>query len=549
MKALPLSEKKPMRFYLICFMIIFMGSSLASRVSAQQGTSSALARYQPLLQQLEGLEVVEGEDAPLIRVRLKHILDLAILRAISLKAALVNIQAAQEAWFASREWDRPEFSASASHARTVNIGSGSSSYFTSASVSHTTTISAGLAKQLRNGMSWDVTYSETRGEAQSLVIENAGDTPEAGTFSDEVWQSSLTGSLNIPFYQDVGRELYEVSENLQQLNVDNEQFNYRNLEQALLNQLANIYWNFVGTDEAIKVQQEGVKLSEQLLQDNLIRQEAGVLSRADVRVTETQLATEKQNLLNLRIQKQLIIDSLRAALNMQDMIADFEAKDQPQIRTPDESYATLLNRAFDNDIQLRQLQIGLRSNDLTMIQAKNQDELDLDLNLSYTLNGPGDNLLGGVPEWSRDNLGGYSATLSVSVPLGDKGPQHTIRQRLFQKQQLTLQLMDRKSQIEVDLQSILRNLKLSKEAVVTARKTQSLAQNQYQDEIQRFELGKSTSFQVSQFKQDLLEASQGVIAARVAYEQAWLNLLVLTGDLYRDYGLKSRYPMKPQERG
>ncbi len=50
-------------------------------------------------------------------------------------------------------------------------------------------------------------------------------------------------------------------------------------------------------------------------------------------------------------------------------------------------------------------------------------------------------------------------------------------------------------------------------------------------------LGKSTSYQVSQFQQDLARSRQQEILKRVNFEKNFLELLVLSGELYKYYDL------------
>ncbi len=60
------------------------------------------------------------------------------------------------------------------------------------------------------------------------------------------------------------------------------------------------------------------------------------------------------------------------------------------------------------------------------------------------------------------------------------------------------------------------------------------------NEIERFGVGESTAFQVSELQQDAAEAQVQEILARLAFERNFLQLLVLTGDIYEHYGLASQ---------
>jgi outer membrane protein TolC len=64
-----------------------------------------------------------------------------------------------------------------------------------------------------------------------------------------------------------------------------------------------------------------------------------------------------------------------------------------------------------------------------------------------------------------------------------------------------------------------------------------LSEKQLNNEIKRLKLGKSTSYQVSQFQQDLARSRQQEILKRVNFEKNFLELLVLSGELYKYYDL------------
>ena len=71
----------------------------------------------------------------------------------------------------------------------------------------------------------------------------------------------------------------------------------------------------------------------------------------------------------------------------------------------------------------------------------------------------------------------------------------------------------------------------------TAQAVSRLSEEQLKNEIERLKLGKSTSFQVSQYQQDLARSRQQEIMIRVRFEKSFLELLVLTEDLYDYYQL------------
>ena len=102
---------------------------------------------------------------------------------------------------------------------------------------------------------------------------------------------------------------------------------------------------------------------------------------------------------------------------------------------------------------------------------------------------------------------------------------------------LNLQIADRKSQLDVSFQSLLRSLSLIEKEKQTAAAVSKLSKDQLRNEIERFKLGKSTSYQISQYQQDVVEAEQQEILIRIRQEKIGVDLLALTGEFKEKYEL------------
>jgi outer membrane protein TolC len=130
-----------------------------------------------------------------------------------------------------------------------------------------------------------------------------------------------------------------------------------------------------------------------------------------------------------------------------------------------------------------------------------------------------------------------SATLTWKVPLGDQATVENIQRKRLDQEKLTLQIKDRKSQLESSLHSLLRSLRLIEKEKLTAAAVSKLSKDLLRNEIERFKLGKSTSYQISQYQQDVVEAEQQEILIRIRQEKIRVELLALTGEFNEKYEL------------
>jgi outer membrane protein TolC len=187
----------------------------------------------------------------------------------------------------------------------------------------------------------------------------------------------------------------------------------------------------------------------------------------------------------------------------------------------------------------------LALSDYTLQQERNNDRTKLDFNVFLTLNGQANKEFEGTKQFSDQGTQSYGAGFTYTLPLFDYATSANIQRRTLERQQVELRLADQRSLLSVQLQTALRNLKLAEEQVNTAREALRLAEVQHRNEMERFRLGRSTAFQVSQFQQQLLEARLAEIQARVGFERNDVQRLVLTNRLLEHYNLTPPPGQKP----
>ena len=177
-------------------------------------------------------------------------------------------------------------------------------------------------------------------------------------------------------------------------------------------------------------------------------------------------------------------------------------------------------------------------NDLAMKEAQNRAATNLDLNLQYQFNGYGKDYVKASGGMSEATLHDYQIGLSWQIPLFDKVTPQKINQATLERARLNLQVESQKSQLKVELQAILRNLKLAVQGIKLAQNTVALVEELLRKETEKFNLGNNTSYRISQVQQDLTDARKNEIFARIQYEKAYLSLLVITESIFPTYHLK-----------
>jgi outer membrane protein TolC len=508
-------------------------------LQAQQQSSSTEETEQLL--KLVNLKTVDGRE--MAEVSLQLVLQLALDRSILLQVSKLGNAAAQRSVLAAQERNTPSVSTSFGYAKTPSISAATSCSPSELCGSSTNSMSFSSAYSLKtdSGLTYGLTYAEKSSKSTTLSLLEMGGDVTTGTTGDTLSSASLTSSVSIPFFQDSGTDFNEIPVRLAEIGVTTGQLNSQQTELSLLKQVASIYWDLVGILETVEVKKKAVDLSEKLLRDNQARLEAGLLSSTEVRVTETQLMRNRQSLLSSRLDALRIEDQVRAALNLKNLPVGLYPVDRPATEAAvTENTADLLDKIYANDSQIGLKKASLEQNRYQLEQELNKQKTNLDLSLSYVLNGYNSSTFGGIADFSKSDLHGMNVTLTWKVPLGDQVTIENIQRKRLEQQQLNLQIEDRKSQLEVSFQSLLRSLSLIKKEKQTAAAVSKLSKDQLRNEIERFKLGKSTSYRISQYQQDVVEAEQQEILIRIRQEKIRVELLTLTGEFDEKYELNQQ---------
>ena len=532
-KRLNLNIINKITFILPLLCLIFW-SYVRGQSQEKLDESSAMLLEQVSLRQFDGREMAE--------VPLKLVLKLAIERSLTLKASKLGEDVAQRLVVAAQERNTPSVTTSFGFANTpsLSLSSSSSSSELSGASTSSLSFSSAYSKSTDSGITYGLTYSEQTKTSTAISVDEFGGEVTSGTSGDSISSASLTGTVTIPFFQDWGSDFNELPVRIAEVGLAKGRLNTQASELSLLKQVATIYWDLVGILETVEVKKKAVALSEKLTRDNHARLEAGLLNATEVRVSETQLMRDRQSLLSSRLDVKSVEDQVRSVLNLKYLPVGLYPLDRPsgEFIVP-EDINSLSEKIYQNDTQISSLNASLDQNRYQLKQELNNQKTDMDFSLSYILNGYSSGTFGGISDFSKSKLHGMSATLTWKVPLGDQVTIENVHRKRLEQQQLLVQIEERKSQLTLNLQSLLNSIKLIEKEKLTAAAVSKLSSEQLRHEIERFKLGKTTSYQVSQFQQDVVEAKQQEIMISIRQEKIQLEILALTGEFKEKYKLNN----------
>lgn len=312
----------------------------------------------------------------------------------------------------------------------------------------------------------------------------------------------------------------------------------------------NAYWELVFARENVKVQQAALATSQKLYEDNKRQVEIGTLAPIEVVRAESEMATDRQNLIvaqtNLLQQQTAMLNAITKN-PMAPEVQNLEII--PTTVIPAAGPVEVLplqdavKEAWANRPELRQAQLNLKNAHVESRATRNALLPTLTLIGQYAGNGLGGDsrilsnttppvVLATIPGGLGDALDqaihsdfpSYSVALNLTIPIRNRSAQADSARALLTERQLQTSYQQQQNSIVVDVRNALIVLQQGAGRVDAAQKARELAQQTLDAEEKKYKLGASTVFFVIQAQRDLTTAQGNEIRAKADLQEAMVTL-------------------------
>lgn len=291
------------------------------------------------------------------------------------------------------------------------------------------------------------------------------------------------------------------------------------------------YWDLVSAIEQRGVAESAVDLAENQLEQEQREFDAGVGTQIDVVQARVEVATRSEAL--LRTQNAVVqrMDDLRALLFVSQDDRLWEMELVPTTGLPEEASAegvpdwtTALLTALEMRSELRQRRI-----DVDVARERHQratSERLYGLDLTLEVSSAAVDASGG--EALEESLGldypRYAAVLSYNMPIGNRTAANAERAAEAEVRRAQLEYEREELNVTTSVRTALRNVLFAVEQVRAASTSLELARRQLAAEEARQAEGMSTTFQVLEFQQALIEAMSNERLTRAGFVKALAEL-------------------------
>jgi outer membrane protein TolC len=301
---------------------------------------------------------------------------------------------------------------------------------------------------------------------------------------------------------------------------------------ATVTQVSNDYWELVYARQNVKVEETAVQVSQTQYEDNKKRFEIGTLASLDVLTAQSQLASDKQALVQaqsvqLQDETTLLNDITKNPMDV--TLMGIEIIPTTPISTPAASenipLVDAVKEAWQKRPELQQLALNLKNAGIEVSATKNELLPTLNLFGEYVATG-----LSGVQtstvttasgtsqvvfpsgigtDWSRMLRGSYptfEAGINFVLPFRNRAAQADNAQALLNQRQQETQYRQEQNAIFVNVRNALIALQEDRASLAAAVEARELAVQTYESEKEKYRLGSSTSYNVVLRSRDVTAA-------------------------------------------
>jgi len=399
--------------------------------------------------------------------------------------------------------------------------------------SYATSLSGSYAQMLTNGASYSVSLSGLR---QSTTQHNTLYNPDVTT--------RLSIGFNQPLLAGSGKAANERFMLIARNNQATAQDVFRLQVMASVVQLENAYWDLAAAQENVRVGQESVTASKELLNDSRRQYEIGTMSGLDVVTAESQEAGSERDLIvaqtNLEQQlttlKQLIskrndpaLDA--AAIVIADPLPEPLESDLPAL---EEALAS----ASANRPELREALTNLQNQSIAIHFTENNMRPSVaafGLYASSGLQGNTALVTSGASGSLAQSFGAAypeaAYGLSASAAIRNRAAQADNLRAQLERNQMEVTQQSTRNQVDLQVRQARINLIQGKAQVEAAHQAVRLARLSLEAERKKLDVGLSVTYNVVLRERDLVSAEYAEIQASTAYAKSLVAMDQATGTI------------------
>ncbi len=298
------------------------------------------------------------------------------------------------------------------------------------------------------------------------------------------------------------------------------------------------YWDLVAVIENLRVTEQSLELSRDLLEENRIRLEVGTMARLEVLQAETGVAQREEEVIMARRLIEDADDNLKRILNLPKDTEEWQVRikptDKPEVVEKDIDLLAQLELALGKRPDYKSSLMQIENDAVNERFTRNQLLPTVDLTGEYQFLA----VAGQFDDAFDDIEGGDSPSwqlgLTAEYPIGNRTAKGEHKKAHLERRQSEKEAENLRLSIIVEVNKAVRDIRTSLKRIEVTAKAVELAEESLKAERKKLEVGVSTSHDVLEFEEELVDAQRRGILAKLNYAKALINLSNATGMLLEE---------------
>lgn len=290
----------------------------------------------------------------------------------------------------------------------------------------------------------------------------------------------------------------------------------------------------VQAEEEVRIAERSLAGARELVEINRALIDAGRMARIDLVQSETEVARKEAALVAAENARERARLALLAVLDLAGETPVAPRLDLETLESVDLDFEELLAFARAHRPDFRAVELALEIARLDLRVARSERLWDLDLVAAW-----GDSAARplGQPAALDTREKSWSVGLALGRRFGDRERERDWAQARIAAERAELALVEAEQSLRLELTDRVRDLESKRREVELAARTRELAERQLEAEGEKLRAGRSSNFQYLSFEGQLVEARNGELAARIAYQDALSLLDRALGRVLERWGL------------
>ena len=325
-------------------------------------------------------------------------------------------------------------------------------------------------------------------------------------------------------------------------------FRLRRLMETTIDSVHQAYWDLVLAREDLNVKIASLEEATELLTINRQRVAVGSAKEIDVIDAEANIETQKSGIIDsenaLRQAQDTLLDLLNYNTVLREQHAEYRTRNslyegvtvipttsfEPEPLTIDMEDA--IGRALAQRNDLRQNELEVINAELDLKRRKNQLLPTLNITGTWNQLGLEENIGNSIDELGSGRFYNWTVGVNVEVPIGNRSERSLLRQAMVDLESRRVAAEQLRNSIILEVTQAVRDIDSTYQRVLTTRAASRLRKEQLQGEEERLKVGASTSYQVLQVQNDMLEAQLEEVRARIEFRRAQTRLDSALGEIF-----------------